>query len=79
MKAALTRINDQLLAPVSEADAEAAGLREGDEVEVTVARTGVEVRRPRITLADIVAELKERGPPPPLEWEDWEPVGSEIW
>lgn len=80
MRAMLKREGDVFTVQVPATMVEASGLQDGAEVDVVVRHNGLSLlRRPRITLDTILEELRMRGPPPPLEWPDDPPRGSEVW
>lgn len=78
MQSALKRIHDELSVTLPPEAAKAAGLFEGAKVDVTVDGTSLVIKRHKITLAEMLAEMEGKEPPP-LEWDDVEPRGSEVW
>ena len=79
MQSALRRIDNELTITLSEEAAAAVGLHEGASVDIDIEGNSLVIKRHRITLGEILREMEERGPPPPLEWDDVEPRGSEVW
>lgn len=78
MQSALKRIDNELSIALPAEAAEAAGLFEGAKVDVVIEGASLVIKRHKITLAEMLAEMEGKEPPP-LEWDDWEPRGSEVW
>lgn len=77
MKARLKRVGDSFTVTVPAALVKRTGLAEGDEVEVSTRRHRLVIEASDPTLEDLLARID--GPPPPGEWDDIEPRGSDVW
>ena len=76
MRAAVSKWGNSLAVRIPREAAEAAGLREGAALDLTVEDGAVTLRRRKYDIKELVAAIK--GPPPAMEIDD-EPRGSEAW
>ena len=80
MKVKVAKWGNSLGLRLPKAAAEAAGLKPGAEVDVTVEGRDLRVRQPlpikRYRLEDLVAEMKRLGPENEPETVDWGPDGG---
>jgi len=80
MKVKVQEINGQYLLPIPPEIAEAASIRSGVNVEVSVCAGAIVVRRPttpQYSLATLLAQVTADNRPAEVDWGP--PVGKEVW